>query len=1053
VGYDVLNNNRARSSIDLMRMFDTESLLRFIPVLASLSLVFTLLGTSSASSQTTTAECKKNPKLCANSTGEITVGTPRIWRYSRVYPLLDGLLRDFEAMQVNSMSGDKALDPLASNNSSVTMLQQMTRAGVSYDQTIGLTNSWAVQDRQAKIDDLSSQRTEYETSLKSWNTNHDQLIAQRTQLSSQQNAAKAKLYDDKRLTVDPADSENGKKELGAVDADQKIVDSIQNDLNANATDITNLGTAPQRPEALAASGLTSAQAASTLKTADSSPISSTLGQLPDDVKSALKSQIAKAVVIPPSLAMQKQSTLLYERLALMLGVTGDDVSRSSNKQIYLLGFDIGLYPSPAQKDRIARVAYTITGIDDKSAACAVYATKLLPDMSALNIADYDFSSTGFNFSAVVKLFNGFGGSADYQRLKEQMHSGVSQAAYVSGFGTGLNTFGWYFGTAPFERRVSPGSRTVYAFVLADGTCTPTLKYTAYWMKRDGGGTRGQDVVAANESLSTSFPPADSGTAKGGVKIEAVSYVPTVLTSVAADSYGTLQIDLKEDIDPNLIITVGGTTLKRVRDWRGRATVPSSSEKSASSDPALQVPFGRGLLEADNLAPDTWIAPTPRTLLISVKASTAGNSFPAIRLLSGGTGTDVLSSMTSLTQLRVGNITATGTPPRSAFLPLVYAIPDGSSSNKLVSAMYSPLNADVMQVRLTGLDSNGRLLALSPLTQVSIKAQTEDTTESLETFLACTSSQGELICTLPKRKLSELCVKESKNRCDAAPYPKLIAVQAVVQSYMSASTEFNPNDRPVPYVKSSMPISVSKTTSGDFDKWTFTATFGGLCAGAKNPKATLSNGSALSGTMHGSQNTYSFDITTANFKLLTDDMPLQWSCDDPKDSEAGTDIVGLAKLLTPQVTSIAMNGAVLRGKFSGVTGLRVNSDAVVEDAVASDTSIYPKKGYPAKGLLYLMVGTMPVPAMLQGDQIVIEQTGPANDPHLAIAGAQTAPPSGGGVPSGANAVGSANNPPKVGDSKTQTPEEIAAAKDDANKKAALEAATKQTTLSVQIVTNK
>jgi hypothetical protein len=1026
-----------------------------MPVFASFCLAFTGLLSSPASSQVNTAECKVNPKLCASGAGEITVGTPRIWRYNRVYPLLDGLLRDFEAMQVNSMAGDKALDPLANNNSSITMLQQMTRAGVTYDQPIGLANSWAVQDRQAKIDDLSAQRSEYEASLKSWNANHDQLIGLRNQLSTQQNAAKAKLYDDKRLVIDPADSDRGKKELSSVDADQKIVDSIQNDINANATDLTKLGDAPKRPDALAASGLTSAQAASTLKAPDSIPISSTLGQLPDDVKSALKSQITKAVVIPPSLAMQKQSGLLYERLALMLGVTGDDVSRDSNKQIYLLGFDISLYPSPSQKDRIARVAYNIFGTDDKKAACTVYATKLLPDMSALNIADYNFSSTGFNLSAVFKLFNGFGGSADYQRLKEQLHSGVSQAAYVSGFGAGQSTFGWYFGTAPFERRVSPGSRTVYAFVLADANCMPNLKYTAYWMKRDGGGTRGQDVVASNELLPASFPSGDSGTARGGVKIDAVSYVPTVLTSVTADSYGTLQIDLKEDIDPNLIITVGGTTLRRVRDWRGRATVPSSSEKSASSDPASQVPFGRGLLEADTLLPDTWIAPNPRTLLISVKATTAGNNFPAIRLLSGGTGTDVLSSMNSLTQLRVGNITETGTPPRSAFLPLVYAIPEGSSANKLVSAMYSSVNASVLQVRLTGLDSNGRLLVLSPLTQVSIKAQTDDTTDSLETFLPCTPSQGELICTLPKKRLAELCVKDGKSRCDGAIYPKLIAVQVVVQSYMSASAEFNPNDRPVPYVKSSVAISVLKTITGDFDRWRFTATFGGLCAGAKTPKATLSNGSTLIGVMQGSPSTYSFDITAANFMLVTDDMPLQWTCDDPKDNLAGTEIVGLAKLLTPQVTSIAMNGAVLRGKFSGVTGLRLNADAVVVDPVISATSIFPKRGYPGKGLLYLMVGTMAIPATLQEDQIVIEQIGPDDDPHFAIAGTQAAPlsASGGGGAPGVNAVGMSNNPPKAADVKAQTPEQIASAKDDANKKAALEAATKQMSPSVQIVNNK
>lgn len=1067
--------------------------MRFIPVVRSIILGCIFLASSVSFAQTASAsmpagpassvsalagrnteECRKHPKICARGLGEITVGRPRVWRYDRVYPLVDGMLRDIEDMQITSLSGDKALNATALNNTSVTTLQQMTQVGVSYDQNIGMTNNWAVQDRQAKLDDLAAQRAEYQAALKTWTDNHDKLLSLRTQLFTQQNTEKTKLYDLNRQVTDPADSIAGKAELAKVQTQQEIIDQIQSDLNTNATEISGLGTAPTRPPALAAAGLTSADAAAALKQADSTPLTSTLNQLPDDVKTALKDQIAKAVVLPPSQVMQKQVALIYERMAQQLGVLGDDLSRDSKREIYLMGFDVGLYPSPQQKDRVARVEYTIGGQGD----CTIYASKLLPDMSAYNMADYNFSSQGFVLSGIIKLFSGFSATADYQRLREQLHSGVSQAAYVSGFGAGTKNFGWYFGTAPFEKRVSPGSRSVYAFVVASKGCKPTLTYTAYWQKRDGGGVRGVDVVASNEPLSVFMPSSEESTAIGKkLTINSLSYVPTVVTAVTADSYGTVQIDLDEDIDPNLIVTVGGTTLRRVRDWRGRATVPSSSETLIpGSDPNSKLSLGRGLLEADTLVPDTWIAPNARTLLISVKASTAGNTFPAIRLLTGGAGYDVLSNTSDLRQIRIGNAiwsNSNQTSPRSAFLPLVYAIPEGNGSRKLLAALYTKNSADPFQLRLTGLDAGGVPFTLSAATQVSIKAQADDASDAFETFLSCSPLQGELICTLPKSQLKNLCLKQIPKpggragetipveHC-ANSYPKVVSVQAIVPSLMAASTEFAPNDAVVPYVKSSPTITQVKDGNGAFQKWIFKVTFGGVCDGATKATSTLSDGSLLAGgAVPGDSSTYTFDITTKIFRLLADEMPIHWDCTDLKERAAEADIVGLARSLTPVVTGLAMNGTVLRGKFNGVTALRVNENTAVMDTHESESSIFIRNGFPDSGLLFLMVGDMPIPAVLNGDQIVIEQigTGTGNLSKFAIAGTQPVTQSGasGGAPTsgaGATVAAGATNLAKPADTKALTPDEAAAAtKDEAAKKAAADAAIKQTSVNVQVVNNK
>jgi hypothetical protein len=108
------------------------------------------------------------------------------------------------------------------------------------------------------------------------------------------------------------------------------------------------------------------------------------------------------------------------------------------------------------------------------------------------------------------------------------------------------------------------------------------------------------------------------------------------------------VKLAEPIDPNLVVTVRGQPLRRVRDWRGRATSILPPAQSASDMPAAPTGGGQtsnsglparsenalnpSLLEADLLAPNTWMEVDSHRLLLNISKDLAGDEFPAIQIV-------------------------------------------------------------------------------------------------------------------------------------------------------------------------------------------------------------------------------------------------------------------------------------------------------------------------------------------------------------------------------------------------------------------------------------
>jgi len=112
------------------------------------------------------------------------------------------------------------------------------------------------------------------------------------------------------------------------------------------------------------------------------------------------------------------------------------------------------------------------------------------------------------------------------------------------------------------------------------------------------------------------------------------------------------IKLAEPIDPNLAVTVKGLPLRRVRDWRGRATsvlppaqsasdlfspatLPTEGSTAAPAKPVgAQNAASASLFEVDAPGPDTWMEVDSHRILLNISRTLAGerNEFPTIQIV-------------------------------------------------------------------------------------------------------------------------------------------------------------------------------------------------------------------------------------------------------------------------------------------------------------------------------------------------------------------------------------------------------------------------------------
>jgi hypothetical protein len=696
----------------------------------------------------------------ADKWGDITVAQPKIWQFERVNALLDGLLRDVEGVSLGDLT---QLDPSQQNGAALRFVQSALEVGVQYDQAAALNAADTLSSYNALHASQIQQLNQYNTYMQTLTGERDRLAAQYSAASNEVNALQA-------LSAAGTLTDAQQKQLAEAQSRQT---NTQNSLTSINTLISGAGAAPTITPPPTVTG-TSVQGPASGSTMSSSlsGFADVLKNLPQGVQNNLSTAL-QSPSYPATKRLDNFITLLYERLAREVSVLQDDLTRDPENVAFLVQFDVGLYPSKKSKDHVARVEFNLD-----CPGCKVYS--LYPGQSSYNLANYSGASKRNSFWGNILTLIGLGISASYRRQTDTLQGSLVQSVYTAGFQNGVlydsprgekqqrvdanqaeQSFGWYYGAAPFEQQVSPGIRSTFALItvprkliertedrfgnpdacmpfhidagwanrndpLAQDTyVSPVGRYAklgrtpAYLPRRhrlipEAGATGASPYDPSVLTMQTSvklpafadsYPliakrehklhvlsleyntvteppeqPANAATVQTSVQSNTQSTNPatgqstnqtttqttgtTVAVSgspaspAAGNSVNTpsnldllpcpehkcaaLVIKLDRPIDPNLVVTVRGQPLTRVRDWRGRATSVLPAAQSGTDLPATATSAGslalkqlqqsRGLLESDQFAPNTWFQLNSRELLLNVSVNVASDEeFPVIQL--------------------------------------------------------------------------------------------------------------------------------------------------------------------------------------------------------------------------------------------------------------------------------------------------------------------------------------------------------------------------------------------------------------------------------------
>jgi hypothetical protein len=538
---------------------------------------------------------------------EIQVGRPKVWLYDRLYPNLDGLLRDTEGISIASLNG---LDPNALNARVVDFLQSVIQASVSADPTASIQNTAALSLFKASQGLLGTQTTAAQA-LSSQKLNLLNSLAQ--VLNTQQ----------KRIAALPAGT--------TCSNDPQCQQLQQNltDLNAMWTSLESASTAIGSPAALSPPTLNGV-------TATSVNPPPTLASIVDPTNFLTTALNSTGGSLPPREQLDNFITLLNDRLTKQLSLSLDEDGLRGDYVPVVAEFDVSINPRTSHKDQTATAEFELTSV---GAGCGEDRPPILynlyPSLSAFNVADVQGKSSGFMLNGGLKgLF--LGGSASYQREHDRVTQALRQSVYLSGFRSGQSGVGWVYRPPAFTNTIRPGMYSTFAVVLVPKGCGLSVRRAWHWNTKHGG-------IRNSESMAEFSPAAaylDLESANTPPSVTEVQYDPHYASSEDLQTdVNVITIDFERPINPNLMIAAAGKLLKRVRDWRGRATVPVSSDTISVSDSAgtaHPISRARGLFEADIDEADTWIAVTQTKVMLKVKYTTAGSIlFPEIRLLTPG----------------------------------------------------------------------------------------------------------------------------------------------------------------------------------------------------------------------------------------------------------------------------------------------------------------------------------------------------------------------------------------------------------------------------------
>lgn len=272
---------------------------------------------------------------------------------------------------------------------------------------------------------------------------------------------------------------------------------------------------------------------------------------------------ASPVTFAASKQLENQVNLLWERLSRLVGALARPKNYDADShQIALVEFDVALTPFNRKK-QMCGVQYRLSCEKDGEPPVVL---DLFPNASAVNIANTKYRENRIGLAAVLSWFT-VGLNAAYNRDHLQVSQSLGQAAYVTGFGTGKDSFGWTFGRNLGDDMVTPGQRTVFALIAWPKGCDARVAAEkAAWFKDGSDGWYNEPNLAEAHAYPLK---ADSPNADSPAKTKAIAYSPVEYDQSGKSSV-SLSITSDKPIDPQQTVTINGVLIQRQFDTFGRA---------------------------------------------------------------------------------------------------------------------------------------------------------------------------------------------------------------------------------------------------------------------------------------------------------------------------------------------------------------------------------------------------------------------------------------------------------------------------------------------------
>lgn len=469
-----------------------------------------------------------------NSQITINMGKPTVWSLAQAHYLLANMRQNNRSLTVPLDSG--ALNPNAPNATRMEILRTFLGAEAQYSGVAGLQNKSVIE----KYRDESNRRQTVQARLDQVTQQYLDAVRQRSELIRR----KAK------VDGTDANAEQRRKDLQeAIDQKTDERDALNAEmtaLNGQLTTAPSLGnlnsTAPFNQTTLAG------------KEGD-------LDKIIDKIVDKASPRLSASTSLDNYVQMQyeviaKQLTLLRDEVGpgerlIFLELPCDIYSVPKRDDDYVVQVEwkvkryFGRNPSerykkenhaetespeqanPIMLDSIRQRTEAVRGMDwyvPLSAQSEFRVVDVIPRQSALNVNDVQAQTRGFALAAKFLTVFGFGGQVSYERQRTLYSQFMQQEVFASGYGKGLDRFGWTFGPTPGTKRLSPGVRTTYAIMsIPESAIAIELEPTAKIYRRDASPL---DIAAMRQqSLTEPYQVLIPSEHTEGFWVDSIAYTP------------------------------------------------------------------------------------------------------------------------------------------------------------------------------------------------------------------------------------------------------------------------------------------------------------------------------------------------------------------------------------------------------------------------------------------------------------------------------------------------------------------------------------------------